>query len=83
MARNPATASIRVGNGIEFAFVGNGGPSLQLAGSDAKQLWKSAQLSGGGKTALIVGGVVLALGVGALLVVDAARDDCGDDCHEH
>jgi hypothetical protein len=82
MALDPATSSFQVGQGIELSLSGAGKPALMLGGSDAGDLWRTANMSGGGKAALIVGGVALALGVAALVAVDTLRceDEDGGPC---
>ncbi|HEX2802777.1 MAG TPA: hypothetical protein VHN55_02150 [Sphingomicrobium sp.] len=69
----------RIGEGIAFSTVAGAKPRLTIAGQDAKILGKTSNMSDGGKAALIVGGVLLA--VGALVVVSAneAVDNINDD----
>ena len=82
MARDPGASGFQVGQGLELSLTSGGKPSLFLGGTDAGELWRAANMSGGGKTALIVGGVALALGVAALVAVDAVRceDEDGGPC---
>lgn len=82
MARDPGASGSQVGQGLELSLTSGGKPSLFLGGADAGELWRAANMSGGGKTALIVGGVALALGVAALVAVDAVRceDEDGGPC---
>lgn len=79
MARDPGTAQFRVGEGIELALTGKKKPTLYMGGSDVGEMWRTARLSGGGKTALIVVGAVALLGGAALLVLDSAR--CEEEGH--
>ena len=80
MARNHSTSELRIGQGLELALAGKKKPALMLAGTDAGDLGKAAKLSGGGKTALIIGGVVvLALGVGALVLADEIEESRNSD----
>ena len=81
MAYSPQTSELRIGQGLELAFNGSKRPALSLAGIEAQQLRRTANLSGGGKTALIVVGVAAAVGVAALIAVDSLRcEDGGDPC---
>lgn len=81
MARNSGTSELRVGQGVGLALDERGKPSLHMAGSDVADLRQAANLSGGGKTALIVAGTAAALGLVALAVVDSARcEDEGNTC---
>ena len=79
MSRDPAVAAVQVGQGLELSLAGKGKPSLFIGGSDAGDLWRSAQMSGGGKTALIVGGVVAVLGIAALVAYESLPCQDGDD----
>ena len=81
MTRNPNTSELRVGQGLELSLAGNRKPTIRLTGSDVGVLWQTAKLNDGGKTALIVVGVVAAVGVATLLVlggIDCAQAD--DPC---
>ena len=79
MARDPAVSAVQVGQGLELSFAGKGKPNLFIGGSDAGELWRAAQMSGGGKTALIVGGVVAVLGIAALVAYESLPCQDGDD----
>lgn len=81
MAHNPGTSEIRIGQGLELALAGTKKPVLSLAGREIGELRRTAELSGGGKAALIVVGVAAAVGVAALVAVDTLRcEDEGDPC---
>lgn len=79
MARNTGTSELKVGQGLELALTGKKRPALHMAGSDVGQMWRTTKLSGGGKTALIIGGVAVALGVAALVVADKVEDERDSD----
>ena len=79
MARDPAASSVQVGQGLELSLAGRGKPALLIGGSDAGELWRTAQMSGGGKTALIVGGAVAVLGIAALVAYESLPCQDGDD----
>lgn len=79
MARGTATSAYQLGQGLELSLAGKGKPGLFIGGSDAGELWRAAQMSGGGKTALIVGGAVAVLGIAALVAYESLPCQDGDD----
>ena len=79
MARDPGASAFQVGKGLELSLSGRGKPTLFIGGSDAGELWKAAKMSGGGKTALIVGGAVAVLGIAALVAYESLPCQDGDD----
>ena len=79
MSRGTSTQTIQVGRGLELSLTDKGKPGLFIGGSDAGELWRAAQMSGGGKTALIVGGAVAVLGIAALVAYESLPCQDGDD----
>ena len=79
IAHDSAASAIQVGQGLELSLAGKGKPALLIGGSDAGELWRTAQMSGGGKAALIAGGVVAVLGVAALVAYESLPCQDGDD----
>jgi hypothetical protein len=71
----------RIGEGIAFSAVAGSKPHMTFAGQDTKVMAKRLNMSGGAKTALIIGGVVLVAAVAAVALSDwgdapaAAFDD--------
>lgn len=73
---------LRFGNGFEFGFTGvSRKPEVSLAGQPLQETFRAAEgkedgkKSGGPSTAvLVLGGVLLAAGVGALVLNDALHD---------
>ena len=79
MASSPS--EIRVGQGLELALSGKRNMALSIAGKEIRDFRHASNLSGGGKTALIVVGVAAVIGVAALVAVDSVRcEDEGDPC---
>lgn len=83
MSNAPGSPDFRFGNGLEITAGRTGKPAVHLAGQDIGQLNRKAQLSGT-TTALIVGGVLIAAAVTALVLVDYTRDRrrCEDDSEQ-
>lgn len=79
MARHPGASGFQIGQGLELSLSGGSKPSLRLGGSDAADLIRTANMSSGGKTALIAGGVVAVLGVAALVAVESLPCQDEDD----
>ena len=69
-AAAPGRTGMQLGSGIELGRGANGTARLSIAGVPAGQIGKRLNMSGGAKTALIVGGVVL-LAAGAAVVIGA------------
>lgn len=70
----------RIGEGIALTAAGPGKARLTIHGQDSKQVAQRLGMSDAGKTALIVGGLVLVLGAALLLAADDAVDDINEDC---
>ena len=82
MAHTPGMTDLRLGQGLEIAGGETGKPAVHLAGQDVGQLQQRANLSGGAKTALIIGGIVVAGLVIAFATMDPPaifEDDCECD----
>ena len=75
MTHTPGTADLRLGNGLAIAAGQTGRPALFVGGQDIGQIERQANLNGG-NTALIVGGVLLVLAVGAAVAWHELRDPC-------
>ena len=63
-SRSP-TSPLKIGDGIAFTAVPGATPKLTLGGHETNEIARRLEISSGAKTALIVGGVVVA----ALVVV--------------
>ena len=60
----------RIGEGFAFSAVPGAKPQITLAGQDTKMLARRMNMSGGAKTTLIIGGVVVIAAVAAVALSD-------------
>lgn len=74
MTHRPSASEIRIGQGLEITRGKTGKVAIHIGGRDMGQVPKSAKLSGG-ETALIVGGLILAVAVAALIAASAGCYD--------
>lgn len=74
MAWSPATAELRLGQGLEFGAGNSGKPALLVGGKDIGSMHKAAKLNGTTTAVVVVLGAAIL--VGAIFLATHCDNDC-------